>query len=248
MVRILGKSGYISLLSTVLFAICIFSGSVSGGESQSEILGPGTISPGDLSVFEIAEPAEWCLTPVEKTIGKWAVDSSGKSLYFASTETGSYTICAAVLVEGKPKLFTKTFIVSGDPGPKPQPKPEPEPQPEPQPDDLTTLVRQKCEEMSREEDSERFAREKQSVLACFQGIEQSLQRGSLRTTAAARANLRQSLSSKMNTFPNRSKKAWTELNEEISRSMEKRSETAPDDLALYKTLLREIISGLETKE
>lgn len=219
---------------------------------DAEVLrGPDHALRGHLAVFESPEVADWILAPSENAIGKWVVDTSGKLLYFASDEPGIYTICAAIVVENKPKIFSKTFYVEQhrpDPNPDPDPDPDREPSPplpvpDPDQEDLKTYLKWRIEEISpRVAD---FSGEKRSVENCFQSILESVQRRTIRSAPALRSNLRSCFSNTLLSFSGDSRAEWSRLIDEISAQMEKRCKSDPDDFKRLHSIVQEIHAAFE---
>ena len=198
-----------------------------------EIAGPQAAYCGNLVVFETSEPADWCLVPPEKSVGNWSVDTSAKIFYFASSEPGIYTICAAILVDGKPKILSKTFTNGDDPAPQPGP--------EPNPDDLAAWIRSKSAELSL---TKNYSAEKETFAACFQSIASGIDRGTVRSAPAARANLRTCLSPKLLACSNESRKLWSQLFEQLSTEIETRCQSDPNNQQLLRITYGEIATAL----
>ena len=217
------------LLPLLLF----FSELAFSQENLPEITGPQAAYCGNLVVFETSEPADWCLVPTEKSVGKWSVDTSGKIFYFASSEPGVYTICAAILVEGKPKILSKTFTNGSDPSPQPEP--------EPNPDDFAAWIRSKSTELSL---TKNYLAEKETFAACFQSIASGIDRGTVRSAPAARASLRTCLSPKLLACSNESRKLWSQLFEQLSAEIENRCQSDPNNQQLLRTTFSEIATAL----
>ncbi len=221
----------------VLYALC----PVQAIEDASEkISGPDFSTCGNLVVFELPEPADWCIIPLETTAGRWAVDPTGRTFYFASSEAGQYTICAAVLVEGKPKLLTKPFVNRPNVAPSPEPSPGPVP-PVPEPEHLAGWVRSKTNELTG---SASFEREKNAIADCVQSILNGIELGTIRSPAAARGVLRQCLAGRLAAVSPASPKIWASFLEQLGGEIEKRSKEHPDELLTLKALFSELIRGL----
>jgi len=212
------------LLALFLF----FSGTVFSEEVFPDIHGPHSTFCGNLVVFETSEPADWCLIPLDKSLGKWSIDTSGKMLYFASSEPGLYTVCAAIIVEGKPKILSKTFSNGGDGF---------EPKPQPDPDELGTWIRAKTVELSR---TKNYLAEKEMFAACFQSVADGIQQGSVRSAPAARANMRSCIASKLLTCSVESRKLWTQFLDALSEEIENRCKKEPNNLQVIRAVYAEI--------
>ena len=206
-----------------------FSGTVCSEEILPEIQGPQSAFCGNLVVFEVTESADWCLIPLEKSVGKWSIDTSGKTLYFASSEPGIYTVCAAIVVEGQPKIHSKTFSYGDE-------KIEPKPQWEPEPDDIGTWIRANSVEFSQ---ANSFA-EKEMFTACFQSMADGIQQGSVRSAQAVRAKIRTCVATKMLSCSAESRKHWMQFFEALAEEIENRCKKEPNNLQRMKTLFYEI--------
>lgn len=209
-------------------------------DASDEIHGPNMVLSGNLIVFETSESADWCLAPSAKSVGKWAVDTSGRFLYFASTEPGEYTVCAAIVVDGKPKVLFKTFQNGTDIAPAPEPQPDPEPQPE---DDLALWIRLKTEILSR---TKKFDQEKELFASCFQTIVSGVEHGSIRSAASARAQLRICASSKVLECSDESARLWRQFLEQLSVEIEKRCQDGPNDTQKIKTVFNLVSQHLRS--
>lgn len=208
----------------------IFAGPVFSEETFPEILGPQSVHRGNLIVFEVSEPADWCLVPPDKSVGKWSVDTSGKILYFASSEPGMYTVCAAVIVEGQPKILSKTFF-NGDE------EDEFEPKPPPNLNDLGAWIRANTTELSQ---TKNYLAEKEMFAACFLSVADGIQQGSVRSAPAARANVRTCLTSKLLTCSAESRKLWTQFLDALAEEIEKRCKAEPNNLQRIQNIYREV--------
>ena len=217
------------LLHAVLL-LSAFSGTMFSEDRFPEIHGPQSANRGNLVVFETSEPADWCLAPLDKSVGKWSVDTSGKILYFASSEPGIYTICAAMIVEGQPKILSKTFSNGSEEG-------EFEPQPQPDPDDLGTGIRAKTGELSL---TKNYLAEREMFATCFQSVVDGIQQGSVRSAPAARAGLRTCLAQKLLACSAESRKLWTQFFDWLSEEIENRCKTDPNNLQRIKSVYSEV--------
>ena len=118
---------------TITFILCSLALFSQAHDFSIEgIEGPKKAEIGSLCIFKLvpldgqgvpAPGADWCIIPTRE----FYVDSSGNTLVFSSKEKGYYTIVAAVVFDGKPKLLSAELNYGG-PSPGPQPEPEPTPQ------------------------------------------------------------------------------------------------------------------------
>jgi len=219
----------LSIILSLLFAGLVFS-----EEVFPEIYGPQSVHRGNLVIFGMSEPADWCLVPSDKSVGKWSVDTSGKVLYFASSEPGMYTVCAAVIVEGQPKILCKTFY-NGDE------EDEFEPTPPPNPNDLGAWIRANTTELAL---TKNYLAEKEMFAACFQSVADGIQQGSVRSAPAARANGRTCLASKLLTCSTESRKLWTQFFDALAEEIEKRCKTEPNNLQQIQSIYREVVEQM----
>ena len=221
-----------------------FTGAAFSEEIFPEILGPHSAQRGNLVVFETSEPADWCLAPLDKSVGKWSVDTSGKILFFASSEPGIYTICAAIVVDGQPKILSKTFANGGD-------EEDFEPQPDlkldlkPDPDDFEAWIRANTAELSL---TKNYLAEKKMFAACFQSVVDGIRQGSVRSAAAARAGLRTCLASKLLTCSAESRKLWTQFLDLLAKEIENRCKTDPNNLQLMKSVYSEVAAQIGNRK
>jgi len=224
------------LLSIILLSL-FFAGTVVSEEIFPEIYGPQSVHRGNLVIFEVSEPADWCLVPSDKSVGKWSVDTSGKVLYFASSEPGMYTVCAAVIIEGQPKILSKTFYNGEEEG-----EFEPKPSPPPNPDDLGVWIRGNSTELAQ---TKNYLAEKEMFAACFQSVADGIQQGSVRSTPAARANMRACLAPKLLTCSAESRKLWTQFLDALAEEIERRCKTEPNNLQQIQSVYREIVRQMK---
>ena len=216
------------ILSTILLLL-FFTGPVFSEGTLPEIFGPQAVHRGNLIIFEVSEPADWCLVPPDKSVGKWSVDTSGKVLYFASSEPGMYTVCAAVIIDGQPRILSKTFS-NGE-------EDDLEPKPLPKPDDLETWIKANTTELTL---TKNYGAEKEMFTACFQSVVDGIQQGSIRSTPAARANMRTCLAPKLLTCSAESRKLWTQFLDALAEEIERRCHTEPNNLQQIQSVYREI--------
>ncbi|MCL2304221.1 MAG: hypothetical protein FWC43_02620 [Planctomycetaceae bacterium] len=214
-------------LSSLILLLFLFTTPVLSEERVPEILGPQSAYRGNLVVFETSEPADWCLAPLDKSLGKWSVDTSGRILYFASPDSGIYTVCAAIVVDGQPRILSKTFSNGV----------EDELEPQPDPDDLGAWMRTKTVELSR---TKNYTAEKEMFAACFQSIADGIQQGSVRSAPAARAGLRTCLAPKLLACSAESKKLWTQFLDSLADEIEKRCMAEPNNLQRMKNVYGEV--------
>ena len=93
-------------------------------ESAEFISGPLVANVGELCVFRLNDSkADWMIVPSATCY----IDSSGSSLAFASNVSAKYTIVAAIVEDGVPKILTHVCEYGNAPTPSPTPTPNPPP-------------------------------------------------------------------------------------------------------------------------
>ena len=103
--------------------LCLFF-SPLGLNADPVIVGPDTVEPGRLAVFETSTEGAFQIWPGEKA--DFAVDSSCKRLFFVTPSDGWFTVIFAAVEDGTARIYSKEFRV-GEVSPSPDPAPEPEP-------------------------------------------------------------------------------------------------------------------------
>ena len=143
-----------TLLYTILFLL------LGVNLAAQEIVGPERVTPGSLAAFTAppeVDGASWCLIPNEPQ-GCFQIDTSSQKLYFASPIEGRYTIIAALIVEGKPLLISKTFTNGKDDAIPPIPTPNP-------PDTLESWIKTNLPELVK---STNITKEREVIANCFE--------------------------------------------------------------------------------
>lgn len=157
------------------------------------ISGPLAANVGELCVFRLSDPktyADWCIVPDATCY----IDSSGSSLAFASNNNATYTILAAIVDEGVPKILTHVcrYGQSPQPDPGPTPNPDPSPEPTPAPNPMTSLkdwVTQNVPEGGRAQCG--------ALAFCYEATADAIESGSVLTQAAAYSTLRTATQTKI---------------------------------------------------
>ncbi|MCL2348520.1 MAG: hypothetical protein FWC50_09715 [Planctomycetaceae bacterium] len=204
------------ILLTILLISACWSQRVSG----QELVGPEKTIPGTLAMFEITPPqiADWTITSVEKTEHVFKPDTSTNRLYFATPIPGTYHIVAAIIVDGKPQLLTKTLINGNDdkiePHPAPVPKPPVPPLPEPT---LVTWIQTQLPLLVK---SGNLSSERIQVGKCFEQVAQKIESGTIKTAQNARAQLQIALTGALAMASNTAMDDWHEFLTQLSRQME----------------------------
>ncbi len=187
--------------------------------------GPKSAGVGELCVFHLTSEeaiADWQIVPPTE----FYVDTSSRTLVFATPKAGNYTIIAATLVENRPIVLTHAFHYGGNPQPEPDPKPEP-----PKPLTLKDWVTHNIPADGKS--NTKF------LADCFDSAASGMDRGMIRSVDAAYASVRTCTQTKVNA------KVWgaffdgleTQVNEKLGNGNTK------DLAALY----REIAQGLRVE-
>ncbi len=148
------------------------------------VAGPVAASVGELCVFRLNDSktyADWCIVP-EATC---YIDSSGSSLAFASNNRATYTILAAIVEDGIPKILTHVCEYGLQPRPDPSPTPNPDPTPKPNPPpnlSLTEWVTQNVPEAGRHQCA--------ALASCYEATADAIENDSILTQAAAFSTIR----------------------------------------------------------
>ena len=156
------------------------------------VTGPLAADVGQLCVFRLNDPdtrADWVIVP-EATC---YVDSSGSSLAFASNIPSKYSIIAAVVEDGVPKILTHICEYGLQPQPDPGPNPDPTPKPNPPPKPAVTLkdwVSQNVPEAGKSKAA--------ALASCYESAALGIENGSIRSQEAAYSVIRTASQTKIN--------------------------------------------------
>lgn len=204
--------------------------------------GPTRSDAGRLVVFETEEPADWTVTPQEDGVGCWAVDTSGRRLYFASEKTGVYTIVAAVVVNGKAVIATSHFYNGTEtPRPRPEPQPDPSPQPSPSPPTLSDWAVSEAVKIDRPS----AKKERLALAESFAGIAAGIERRTIKSPAAARTLFRQSWNSRSVAVSPSAPGAWSGFLDELGRRLAEETDETSDELGVMCRLYAELAAALK---
>ena len=204
----------------ILLIILLLPACWSQRVSGQELTGPEKTVPGTLAVFEITPPqvADWTIMSVETTERVFQRDTSTKRLYFATPIPGTYHIVAAIIVDGKPQVLSKTLINGNDdkiePHPGPVPKPPVPPLPEPT---LGTWIQTQLPLLVK---SGNLSAERVQVGKCFEQVAQKIESGTIKTAQNARAQLQIALTGALAMASNTALDDWHEFLTQLSRQME----------------------------
>ena len=157
-------------------------------ESAEFITGPLAASVGELCVFRLNDPgtkADWIIVPSATCY----IDSSGSSLAFASNVPATYTIIAAIVEDGVPKILTHVCEYGVSPEPTPSPPPSPTPHPTPTPANLTEWVTKNIPEDGQSQCA--------ALASCYEATAEAIEKNTIRTTEAAFSTLRTATQTKI---------------------------------------------------
>lgn len=118
------------------------------------ITGPLAAEVGELCIFRLNDQntrADWVvIRQIDKEPpATFYIDSAGSALTFSSNIAAKYTIVAAIVEEGKPRMLQHICQYGMTPNPSPDPRPDPTPEPQPEPVTLTDWVRQNIPEAGK---------------------------------------------------------------------------------------------------
>jgi len=205
------------------------------------ITGPLVADVGELCVFRLSDAdirADWTVirqTELESQV-LYYIDTSGSALTFSSSVPAKYTIVAAIVDEGNPKILQHVCLYGltpyPDPSPTPNPDPNPSPTPEPTPENLTEWVRQNIPLAGREQSA--------ILASIYETTADAIERGTIRTQAAAFSSIRANTQAKIK--PGTWEKFLDELSAQIQSKLDGSTEIKP-----LGALFREIAIGLKIK-
>ena len=201
-------------------------------DSSGFINGPVVAHVGELCVFRLNNPgvrADWAVVPPAKCY----VDSSGSSLAFASNVPAKYTIVAAIVEDGVPKILQHVCEYGISPEPTPSPSPTPSPTPTPKPTPPTVLlgewIRQNVPEAGRGQCA--------ALAACYEATADAIEKGAIRTTDAAYSTLRTATQTKIKP------EKWSSFLDQLA--MKVTEKLGDGDVKKLGTILTEIADGLK---
>ncbi len=207
-------------------------------DTSEFITGPLAADVGELCVFRLNDPkvrADWT---VVRQIDKeppalFYIDTAGSALTFSSNIAAKYTIVAAVIEEGKPRILQHVcqYGLTPSPTPGPNPNPDPTPKPEPEPSNLSDWVRQNIPEAGKSQCS---------VLAsCYESAALGIERGSIKTPEAAFSAIRTNTQTKIKID------VWKDFLDKLSEKINERY-TGNRDIKELGAIFKEIADGMKT--
>lgn len=207
-------------------------------DSAEFISGPLVADVGELCIFRLNDPktqADWV---VVRQIDKeppatFYIDSTGSALSFSSNITAKYTIVAAIVEEGKPRILQHIFQYGMPPNPTPGPNPEPDPSPtpEPQPERLSDWVRQNIPKAGKPQ--------AMALASCYESAASAIEKGTINTPEAAFSAIRTNTQTKIKV------EVWKDFLEQLSGKITVELGEAKDIKKLG-TIFSEISVGLKT--
>ena len=159
-------------------------------QSAEFIAGPLAANVGELCVFRLndsATKADWIIVR-QSAFGPQAtcyIDSSGSSLAFASNVSATYTIIAAIIEDGVPKILTHICEY----GISPEPSPSPIPNPTPEPTNLTDWVSKNIPEGGRSQCT--------ALASCYESAVEGIDKGTIKSIDAAYSAIRTATQTKI---------------------------------------------------
>ena len=204
-------------------------------QSAEYIEGPLVADIGELCVFRLSDKAikaDWVIVPPAMCY----VDSSGSSLAFASNAPAKYTIIAAVVEEGIPKILTHICEYGIQPQPEPEPKPNPDPTPKPNPPNPNPSLTLK--DWVTRNVPESGQKQAAALASCYESAASSIESGSIRTQEAALSVVRTASQTKIN------KETWSGFLDTLSEKITEKL-AGSNDVKTLGTIFSEIAGGLK---
>ena len=225
-------------MKTLFYIILLFP--LSANLVAQEIVGPERVVPGSLATFGSPDDmggASWCLIPNEPQ-GCFQVDTSSQKIYFASPTEGHYTIIAAMVVDGKPLLISKTFTNAKD-DTKPSPGPDPQPIPNP-PDSLESWTKTNIPELVK---STNLAKERELIANCFEQISAKIG-VTIKTPQNAQTQLRLAIVSSLAKSSKTAINDWQTFLERLSEQLDKKLGAKVNDLNEIKRVFNVVANAV----
>lgn len=200
-----------------------------------ELIGPETVPCGSLASFEIVPPQEavWELLPHEDSKERFRLDSSSKTLFFASPVEKEFTVLAAILAEGKPVLFTKTFF-NGKRDTNPQPPLEPD----------STLKKWIETQLPLSVKSPYVSQECAAVAAALKQITVRIDDGTIRTARNAQAQVRISVTAALAKTSRTSVNAWMEFLTRLGEKIQSELGENANDIHEIRKILEQTVEAI----
>jgi hypothetical protein len=161
------------------------------------------------------------------------VDSSGSSLAFASNVPAKYTIVAAIVEDGVPKILQHVCEYGTSPEPSPSPSPNPSPTPTPKPTPPTVLLGEWIKQNVPEGGRGQCA----ALAACYEATADAIEKGAIRTPDAAYSTLRTATQTKIKP------EKWGSFLDQLSVKVTEK--LGDGDVKKLGTIFTEIVEGLK---
>jgi hypothetical protein len=231
------KKQYAILLFAFLLGFCL-----SKLVSAQQITGPNQALAGTLATFEItpSQVADWTITSVKTTACVFQTDTSTRRLYFATPQSGTYHIVAAIVVDGKPQVLAKTFINGGKDEIKPLPPVPPQPD---QP--LAEWIKTQLPLLVK---SQNVAAERLLVAQCFEQTVQKIDNGTIKTAQNARTQLQIALTMTLAFASDTAIDNWQPFLTALSQQMTHEFSNKINDLDAVKAVFKSVELGMRSEE
>ena len=221
------------IMKTLFYSILIFLLGISC--AAQELAGPARVTPGSLAIFVTPSDtgsASWCLIPNEPQ-GCFQVDTSSQKIYFASPTEGHYTIIAALIVEGKPLLISKTFTNGKNDAIPPIPTPNP-------PNTLESWIKTNLPELVK---SSNLAKERELVANCFEQTATKIG-VTIKTPQNAQTQLRLAIVSNLAKSSRTAINDWQLFLEQLSEQLTNELDTKINDIHEIKRIFNAVANAL----
>ena len=196
-------------------------------ESAEFIAGPLAANVGELCVFRLNDSgtkADWIIVPPATCY----IDSSGSSLTFASNVPAKYTIIAAIVENGEPKILTHICEYGFLPEPSPNPTPAPKPNPS---TSLTEWIAQNIPDGGRGQCT--------ALASCYESATEGIDKGSIKTPEAAFSAIRTVTQTKIKP------EIWGNFLDQLSVKVTEKM-GGSNDIQKLGAIFKEIADGLKT--
>jgi len=233
------KKQYTLLILAFLLGLCL-----SQLAAAQQITGPNQTQAGTLATFEITPPqvANWTITSVETTERVFQTDTSTQRLYFATPQSGTYHIVAAIVIDGKPQVLAKTFINGNRDEVKPIPPVPPQPD---QP--LAEWIKTQLPQLVK---SQNTATERLLVAQCFEQTVAKIENDTIKTAQNARTQLQLALTMTLAFASDTAIDDWQPFLTALSQQMADDLSDKVNDINAVKNIFKtvaETMKSVETK-
>ena len=192
--------------------------------SDNYITGPLAANVGELCVFRLSDSgtkADWIIVPPATCY----IDSSGSSLAFASNIPAKYTIIAAIVEKGVPKILTHVCEYGVSPEPMPSPTPMPTP---------TNLAEWITKHIPEGGQSQCAA-----LASCYEATAEAIEKNTVRTAEAAFSTLRTATQTKIKPA------IWGSFLDQLAVNVTERLDGS-NDVRKLGVIFSEIANGLKS--